>query len=68
MISTDLLEESPFIRYTTPWGPLSSLQLDNRGSSDDGPILWARPGEQMISTAETITPKKKKMYVKYTSN
>ncbi|XP_064399100.1 uncharacterized protein LOC135345610 isoform X2 [Halichondria panicea] len=58
----DLLEESPFVRLTTPWGGLSSLDLPNRQLSDDGPILWVRPGEQMIASGETPagTPRKKK--------
>uniref|UniRef100_A0A452I8V1 Uncharacterized protein n=1 Tax=Gopherus agassizii TaxID=38772 RepID=A0A452I8V1_9SAUR len=48
----DMLEESPFLRMTLPWGTLSSLQLQCRSQSDDGPIMWVRPGEQMIPTAD----------------
>uniref|UniRef100_A0A8C8SHN3 Round spermatid basic protein 1 n=1 Tax=Pelusios castaneus TaxID=367368 RepID=A0A8C8SHN3_9SAUR len=48
----DMLEESPFLRMTLPWGTLSSLQLQCRSHSDDGPIMWVRPGEQMIPTAD----------------
>ncbi|XP_033905283.3 lysine-specific demethylase 9 [Acipenser ruthenus] len=48
----DMLEESPFLKMTLPWGSLSSLQLQCRSQSDDGPIMWVRPGEQMIPTAD----------------
>ncbi|KAL6036950.1 hypothetical protein STEG23_005506, partial [Scotinomys teguina] len=48
----DMLEESPFLKMTLPWGTLSSLQLQCRSQSDDGPIMWVRPGEQMIPTAD----------------
>ncbi|TNN21541.1 Round spermatid basic protein 1 [Liparis tanakae] len=37
---------------TLPWGSLSSLKLDCRSQSDDGPIMWVRPGEQMVPTAD----------------
>ncbi|XP_070825628.1 lysine-specific demethylase 9 isoform X1 [Chaetodon trifascialis] len=49
----DMLEESPFLKMTLPWGSLSSLKLDCRSQSDDGPIMWVRPGEQMVPTADT---------------
>ncbi|XP_023555683.1 round spermatid basic protein 1-like protein, partial [Octodon degus] len=48
----DMLEESPFLKCTLPWGTLSSLQLESRRDSDDGPIMWVRPGEQMIPVAD----------------
>ncbi|XP_069852439.1 lysine-specific demethylase RSBN1L isoform X1 [Dipodomys merriami] len=48
----DMLEDSPFLKCTLPWGTLSSLQLENRKDSDDGPIMWVRPGEQMIPVAD----------------
>ncbi|KAK2851864.1 hypothetical protein Q5P01_008140 [Channa striata] len=48
----DMLEESPFLKMTLPWGTLSSLKLDCRSQSDDGPIMWVRPGEQMVPTAD----------------
>ena len=57
---SDMLEECPFLRLTLPWGPLSSLQLPQRSKSDDGPIMWVRPGEQLIPTAEIgLTPNKR---------
>ena len=59
--SPDLLERCPFLALTLPWGPLCSLGLAQRNVSDDGPILWVRPGEQMIPTGELgPTPRKKK--------
>ncbi|KAJ8265413.1 hypothetical protein COCON_G00145120 [Conger conger] len=48
----DMLEESPFLKMTLPWGSLSSLKLECRSQSDDGPIMWVRPGEQMVPTAD----------------
>ncbi|NXK26607.1 RSBNL protein, partial [Arenaria interpres] len=48
----DMLEESPFLKCTLPWGTLSSLKLESRKDSDDGPIMWVRPGEQMIPVAD----------------
>ncbi|XP_004591405.2 lysine-specific demethylase RSBN1L [Ochotona princeps] len=48
----DMLEESPFLKCTLPWGTLSSLKVESRTDSDDGPIMWVRPGEQMIPVAD----------------
>lgn len=48
----DMLEESPFLKRTLPWGTHSSLELKSRKESDDGPIMWVRPGEQMIPVAD----------------
>ena len=44
-----------------PWGPLSSQQMASRTDSNDGPILWVRPGEQYVPTAEhkSSHPKKR---------
>ncbi|XP_061570691.1 lysine-specific demethylase RSBN1L-like isoform X2 [Cololabis saira] len=47
-----LLEESPFLKMTLPWGTLSSLRHISPTESDDGPIMWVRPGEQMIPVAD----------------
>ncbi|XP_017278541.1 lysine-specific demethylase RSBN1L-like [Kryptolebias marmoratus] len=47
-----LLEESPFLARTLPWGTFSSLRLQSPKESDDGPIMWVRPGEQMIPMAD----------------
>ncbi|XP_005097886.1 uncharacterized protein LOC101855187 isoform X2 [Aplysia californica] len=48
----DELESDPFIRAVTPWGRMSKEKMESRKESDDGPILWTRPGEQMIPPAE----------------
>ncbi|XP_040268979.1 lysine-specific demethylase RSBN1L [Bufo bufo] len=48
----DMLEESPFLKRTLPWGIYSSLELKSRKDSDDGPIMWVRPGEQMIPVTD----------------
>ena len=44
-----------------PWGPLSSQKLSSRTESNDGPILWVRPGEQYVPTGEqkNCHPKKR---------
>ncbi|XP_026167160.1 lysine-specific demethylase RSBN1L-like [Mastacembelus armatus] len=47
-----MLEESPFLMRTLPWGTFSSLRLQSPTESDDGPIMWVRPGEQMIPMAD----------------
>ncbi|XP_031715141.1 lysine-specific demethylase RSBN1L-like [Anarrhichthys ocellatus] len=47
-----MLEESPFLKRTLPWGTFSSLRRMNPTESDDGPIMWVRPGEQMIPVAD----------------
>ncbi|XP_041852571.1 lysine-specific demethylase RSBN1L-like [Melanotaenia boesemani] len=47
-----MLEESPFLLRTLPWGTFSSLRLQSPTESDDGPIMWVRPGEQMIPMAD----------------
>lgn len=44
----DLIERDPFLRLVLPWGEMSSLSGTNPHNSDDGPILWIRPGEQAL--------------------
>lgn len=46
------LEANPFLKMTMPWGPLSVVQMESPQESNDGPILWIRPGEQLVPTAE----------------
>ncbi|XP_076277049.1 uncharacterized protein LOC143207459 [Lasioglossum baleicum] len=46
------LEENPFLKLTMPWGPLSVVKMDTPQESNDGPILWIRPGEQLVPTAD----------------
>ncbi|KAA0184201.1 hypothetical protein HAZT_HAZT003647 [Hyalella azteca] len=47
-----MVEENPFLRLAMPWGELSSLCGSPPQQSNDGPIVWIRPGEQLIPTAE----------------
>ena len=35
-----------------PWGECSSMDIMHPTKSNDGPILWMRPGEQSIPTVE----------------
>ncbi|RWS16304.1 Round spermatid basic protein 1-like protein [Dinothrombium tinctorium] len=46
-----LLEKNPFLKLSMPWGPMSSVKMEPQ-ESNDGPIVWIRPGEQLIPTAE----------------
>ncbi|XP_071816794.1 uncharacterized protein [Apostichopus japonicus] len=56
-----LLEANPFLKYAMPWGALSHVEMDSPSESNDGPILWVRPGEQMVPTADMPkSPRKKK--------
>lgn len=48
----DILEENPFLKAVMPWGDRSAMKMASRSQSNDGPILWARPGEQMVPTAD----------------
>lgn len=48
----DILDRDPFLRKTTPWGEMSCTPMECRSLSNDGPIMWIRPGEQMIPTAD----------------
>ena len=53
LIFLDVCFHFCLLLQTMPWGPESILhdKLD-RNRSNDGPILWIRPGEQSIPTAE----------------
>ncbi|CAF3421433.1 unnamed protein product [Rotaria socialis] len=57
----DKLEENPFLQSVMPWGTLSSQKMQSRTDSNDGPILWIRPGEQYVPTADhkNCHPKKR---------
>ncbi|XP_069986535.1 lysine-specific demethylase 9-like isoform X2 [Penaeus vannamei] len=48
----NMMEENPFLRRAMPWGPMSIVKMTSPQQSNDGPILWIRPGEQLIPTAE----------------
>uniref|UniRef100_A0A224YEM4 Round spermatid basic protein 1-like protein n=1 Tax=Rhipicephalus zambeziensis TaxID=60191 RepID=A0A224YEM4_9ACAR len=55
-----ILEKCPFLYLTMPWGPLSQVHMESPQESNDGPILWVRPGEQLVPTAElTRSPNKR---------
>ncbi|CAF0901297.1 unnamed protein product [Adineta steineri] len=60
-IFLDKLEENPFLQSVMPWGTLASENMKSRTDSNDGPILWVRPGEQYVPTAEhkSCHPKKR---------
>ncbi|KAG0723775.1 Round spermatid basic protein 1-like protein [Chionoecetes opilio] len=47
-----LMEQNPFLKQAMPWGPMSMVKMASPQQSNDGPILWIRPGEQLIPTAE----------------
>ncbi|PAV63549.1 hypothetical protein WR25_20826 [Diploscapter pachys] len=53
------LEESPILKPLMPWGEWSVMDMD-ASDSDDGPIYWVRPGEQLIRTDELKEDKKKR--------
>ncbi|VDO33755.1 unnamed protein product [Onchocerca flexuosa] len=46
------LEMFPMLKLLMPWGKWSGADLESPSDSDDGPIFWVRPGEQMIRTDE----------------
>lgn len=48
----DLMERNPFLKAVMPWGEMSKLQGIQPSLSNDGPILWSRPGEQVVPTAD----------------
>lgn len=52
------------LQLTLPWGTLSSLSHMCPTESDDGPIMWVRPGEQTIPVADVPkSPFKRKRWV-----
>lgn len=62
-----LIEESPFLRVVMPWGELSEVCGLEPNLSNDGPILWSRPGEQVVPTADLPkSPMTKKRFKTYT--
>ncbi|XP_014220713.1 uncharacterized protein LOC106648372 [Trichogramma pretiosum] len=48
----EMLEKNIFLKKTMPWGSLSAVRMESPRESNDGPILWVRPGEQLVPTAE----------------
>ena len=60
----DLMECCPFLCCVMPWGTLSTLDDMPRDHSNDGPILWNRPGEQMVLPVDSSkSPFKRKRLV-----
>ncbi|XP_057666420.1 uncharacterized protein LOC130900090 isoform X1 [Diorhabda carinulata] len=55
-----MLEENNFLNLTMPWGALSICDQMKPTESNDGPIIWCRPGEQLVPTADSKTPNKRK--------
>lgn len=58
------LEEHPFLKLSMPWGSIaiSQLQGENHRQSNDGPIIWCRPGEQLVPTShDSVTGKKRRI-------
>ncbi|KAL3102109.1 hypothetical protein niasHS_003518 [Heterodera schachtii] len=47
------LEECPFLRILLPWSERTICSDKMPSESDDGPIYWCRPGEQLIRTDES---------------
>lgn len=57
----EFFEKCPFLKPVMPWGMYSVLQMDDPRQSNDGPILWVRPGEQMVPATEVQrSPHKRK--------
>ena len=53
----EMMETCPFLKPVMPWGLMSSVRMESPTESNDGPILWVRPGEQLIPTAELNSSK-----------
>lgn len=53
-----VLEQNPFLKQSMPWGSISNVKMTSPQESNDGPILWIRPGEQLVPTADLKTPSK----------
>ncbi|KAJ8986278.1 hypothetical protein NQ317_009988 [Molorchus minor] len=56
----EMLEENQFLELTMPWGSLSICNQMKPTESNDGPIIWCRPGEQLVPTADSKSPIKRK--------
>lgn len=57
----DILDKCPFLKPVMPWGKFSLLRMDDPQQSNDGPIFWVRPGEQMVpATERSSSPYKKR--------
>lgn len=49
----EMIERNPFLKKAMPWSELSINHNMDPQSSNDGPIIWVRPGEQMIPTTNS---------------
>ena len=49
----EMIERDPFLGLVLPWGKLSSLSSMAPQKSNDGPIMWVRPGEQALPLHDT---------------
>lgn len=55
------LEQIPILKHLLPWGSMSIHSESNYKQSNDGPIMWVRPGEQIHgSTKDTTVQQLKK--------
>lgn len=52
MVTKLIFCRCPIVKPVLPWGELSVIAGSEPGRSNDGPILWIRPGEQLIPTDE----------------
>ncbi|KAM7535477.1 hypothetical protein Aperf_G00000093233 [Anoplocephala perfoliata] len=55
-----MIARDPFLSLVLPWGQLSSLSSMDPQKSNDGPILWVRPGEQALPLRATSKARSKK--------
>ena len=59
----DRLEKCPFLKPVMPWGKYSFIKMNDPRKSNDGPIFWVRPGEQMVPSTEILgSPYKRRRY------
>ncbi|VDK37272.1 unnamed protein product [Taenia asiatica] len=56
----EMIERDPFLQLVLPWGKLSSLNSMDPQKSNDGPILWVRPGEQALPLHGTSKSRSRK--------
>lgn len=50
----DILARNPYLCAALPWGKLSQCDGIEPADSDDGPIMWTRPGEQSVLANELL--------------
>ncbi|CAL8092302.1 unnamed protein product [Calicophoron daubneyi] len=56
----EMLDSDPFLRLVTPWGIMSKLFGMSPQESNDGPIIWARHGEQLVPVCRPSTKGRKR--------